>query len=390
MKNKSLPYFIIVLAPLVFSFAFALDIYIPSVPSLVSVFDTTAAMVQLTLSLYMLMMGVGQLVMGPLSDRFGRRPIALISSVLFLLASLSIVIAPNILSVILLRMLQAMGASGMMCVAFAMVRDCYHDDMSAKVLSYLNSTIAVSPLFAPLLGGYIAATWGWRTNFIVLSVLAAICVLSVLFMQQETHASHRRVAFDAAIFSRYWRLLLDRNVWPFLLASACGMSMFFCFFSISPFIIIDILHVPEQHFGYYFAILGVAFLLGSMISARLVNSFSPIYLLRVGASMAMLAGMTMYVLDQFFGVSLWTFLAPTLLAGVGAAFIVGNGAALVLEPYPEYAGTASALLGAGQFAGASLAASIMMLPQITSSIPYAITVIILALLIFLALVFRSK
>lgn len=385
MKEKSILYFVAVLAPLVFSFAFALDIYIPSVPSLVGVFHTTEALVQLTLSLYMLMMGVGQLLVGPLSDRFGRKPVALCSAVTFLLASLAIVFVGNILAMIVLRMLQAFGACGMMVVAFAMVRDCYSDAMSAKVLSYLNSTIAVSPLFAPVLGGYIAKTLGWRACFAVLACLGSLCVLSVLWLQQETHATHQRVAFNLQVFRRYGQLLASSRVWPYALAAGCGIAMFFCFFSISPFIIITLLKVSTTHFGYYFAVLGVAFLFGSMLSARLVAVIAPRRLIALGAMMALVAGVVMYLLELRFGMSLAEFLLPTLLAGVGASFIAGNAAALILEPYPEYAGTAAAILGSCQFASASVAASIMLHQRVVSTNPYAITLIVLATLTLVAM-----
>ena len=141
MKHRSVGYIVMVLAPLVFSFAFALDLYLPSIPVIKHQFHTSSAVVQLTMSLFMLALGVGQLFWGPLSDRFGRQCISSISALIFTFASLCCALVDNITLLIIFRMLQAVGACGMMVVAYAIVRDCFSGDRSARVINYLNSCL---------------------------------------------------------------------------------------------------------------------------------------------------------------------------------------------------------------------------------------------------------
>jgi Bcr/CflA subfamily drug resistance transporter len=380
MKNRSTAYIITILAPLVVSFAFALDLYIPTVPHLVHVFQTTDARIQLTLSLFVLMQGLGQLVFGPWSDSVGRRPIALGGAVLFIVASLLCAAATTIWILILGRLIQAAGACAMMVVAFAMVRDCFDEAKSAKVYSYLNSTIAVSPLFAPVIGGYMSHAFGWRANFYLLVGIGVLCLIAGLFFVKETHDHSKRLPLGRDVFVRYGSLMWDRRFWPFALCAGAGIAAFFCFFSISPFIIITLLHVPVMHFGYYFAVLGVVFLLGSMLSGKLAPIVGAKRLLRLGAFLILIGGITLFLAYWMFGLGLLEFLPPVFVGCLGGAFVVGNAAALALAPFPQFAGAASALLGAVEFVMASICGTLMMHEAVTSTQPYAVVLLVVGAL----------
>lgn len=382
MKDRSVAYVVTVLAPLVFSFAMALDLYIPTVPEIAQVFHTNQSTVQLTLSLFMLTQGVGQLLFGPLSDQVGRKPVALCSAAIFCFASLGCAISVNVVQLIVWRIVEAAGACGMTVVAFAMVRDLFERDLSARVFSYLNSTIAVSPLLAPVIGGQMAVWLGWRSNFYLLAGIGVACMALVAFFMTETQAHHHKVRFDLGVFKRYRSIFCQRAFFPYVLLAACAISVFFCFFSISPFIIISLLHVPETHFGYYFAVLGVVFLVGSALAGKLTP--------RIGARAVLLSGIVLLFFGavmmlgwyQLFGLSMAEFLVPLLFAGLGASFIAGSSAGLALERFGHMAGTAASLLGATQFMGSSIAGSIMMHRMIVSTQPYAVTLLVLSVVAF--------
>lgn len=386
MKNRSVTYVVTVLAPLVFSFAMALDLYIPTVPEITHVFQTKQSVVQLTLSLFMLTQGMGQLLFGPLSDQVGRKPIALCSAAIFCFASLGCALSSSITELIVWRIVEAAGACGMMVVAFAMVRDLFERDLSARVFSYLNSTIAVSPLLAPLVGGQMAAWLGWRSNFYLLAAIGVACMLLVLCFMTETQAQHHKIRFDWRVFQRYKGIFCQRRFFPYVLLAACAISVFFCFFSISPFIIISLLHVPETHFGFYFAVLGVVFLVGSALAGKLTPRIGARRVLLSGIALLLMGALLMLLWYVFLGLSMSQFLVPVLFSGLGAAFIAGSSAGLALEHFGHMAGTAASLLGATQFMGSSLAGSLMMHRHIVSTQPYAVTLLVLsavALLCFL-------
>ncbi|MDF1795851.1 MAG: multidrug effflux MFS transporter [Coxiellaceae bacterium] len=374
MRDKSIVYVVTVLAPLVFSFALALDLYIPSVPDIAAVYRVSSSTVQLTLSLFMLMQGLGQLLFGPLSDRFGRKPIALVSAGLFILASIACGLSPNINDLIIARIFQAAGACGMTVVAFAMVRDLFEKEVSAKVYSYLNSTIAVSPLMAPIIGAYVAQWLGWRSNFYLLGLIGVGCFLLIALAMRETQLPRHKATLDFSIFKRYWVIYSQRRFYPNVLMAGCAIAVFFSFFSISPFIIIKLLHVPETHFGYYFAVLGVVFLCGSITAGKMTPAVGVRRVLLSGVLLVLFGGLLMWGWGWLFGLSLSQFLVPLIFAGMGASFMAGSSAAMALEPFPEVAGTAASLLGATQFVFSSVVASIMMSVPITSAQPFSITV----------------
>ncbi|MDF1759852.1 MAG: multidrug effflux MFS transporter [Coxiellaceae bacterium] len=391
MRDKSIVYVVTVLAPLVFSFALALDLYIPSVPDIAAVYQVSSSTVQLTLSLFMFMQGLGQLLFGPLSDRFGRKPIALISAGLFILASIACGVSPNIDDLIIARIFQAAGACGMTVVAFAMVRDLFEKEVSAKVYSYLNSTIAVSPLMAPIVGAYMACWLGWRSNFYLLGLIGVGCFVLIAFAMRETQLAHHKADFNWSVFKRYWQIYSQRRFYPNVLMAGCAIAVFFSFFSISPFIIIKLLHVPEIHFGYYFAVLGVVFLCGSIVAGKIAPQVGVRRVLFAGVMLVLFGGLLMWGWYAWLGLSLSEFLVPLIFSGMGASFMAGSSAAMALEPFPEVAGTAASLLGASQFVFSAVVASIMMDREIVSTQPYAITLVVLGAISFiLFIVSRSK
>jgi len=389
-KIKSLPT-VLLLSPFVFSFAFAMDLYIPVVAEMKDFFQTSQANIQLTLSLFMFAGGIGQLFAGPLSDQFGRRKIIIISILFFTLGSLLCTIANSIDLLIIGRIIESLGGCGMLVGSFAIVRDKFSGNDVAKMISFLNCGIAISPLFAPIIGGYLADWFGWRAEFIFLTVLGALLFFLALFKIKESLPAENRIKFDTSIFLRYWHILTNCAFLPYAICASAGLTVFFTFFSSSPYIIINLLHVPIKHFGYYFFILGITFFIGSLISGKVASKMGAFYTVVLGTFLMLAAGAIMFFWYRINGLSTVEFLLPCTLAGVAGSLMMGAGAGGAIEPFGDMAGSAGALVGFLQFFISSAIGSYVMHWEVTSTTPLALTMIGLSMvtLAILGLTFRS-
>lgn len=380
MKNYKTSALVLILTPFVFSFAFGLDIYIPIVPQMTEIFDTTPSMIQLTLSLFLLITGIGQLIIGPLSDQFGRRKTFYASSFLFAIGSLVCANSGHISLLITGRVISAFGACGMLVNSFALVRDLYGGNKGAKIYSFLNGAIGISPTFAPIIGGYLSFYFGWQSVFIFLMAIGIFGLIVTNFFIEETLEPKERVKIDEAILKRYLTILTNRQFIIYALIGGCAESVFFCFFSISPFMIIDLHGIPTHEFGYYFAVFGLVIGLGGFLSGKLTERYGIQKTIVLGIGLMFLGGFSMLAWDYFQALSLAGFLLPMAIACTGAMFLVGGTASMALQPFASIAGTASAAFGALEFGIASIVGSLLMLFPVVSTVPYAIFIVILALI----------
>lgn len=377
MKHLNFYSVLFILSPLVFTFAFALDIYIPAVPDMPKIFHTSQATVQLTLSMFMLICGFGQLFVGPLSDQYGRRKITLISIAIFTLGSLLCVLSPSIGFLIFARSVQALGACGMMVTAFAIVRDLFEGKENFKAFSYLNGSIAISPLLAPLIGGYLIYWFNWQASFVFLTIFGIFTFLLIYKKVTETRPPEHKIVMDRQLFKRYLTILQNVNFRSYVSCASSGMAIFFTFFSSSSIILIKLLDVPIQYFGYYFALIGIVFFLGSLLSAYLTSHIGLYKSVFLGSILLIGGGVWMLGWELIHGLTIWGFMVPMMLTGLGGAIFVGGGAAGSLEHFKEMAGTASALLGASQFVFAFFVGTLVLLIPVTSTRNLSLTILVL-------------
>ncbi|WP_299491679.1 multidrug effflux MFS transporter [uncultured Shewanella sp.] len=371
---------ILILSPLIFSFALALDIYVPSIPAIKADFHASQLTVQLTISLFLLMTGLGELLMGPLSDQLGRLHIVFASVSLFILGSAICTFAGNIDILIIGRISQALGACGMMVSAFAIVRDLFSGDDCAKIYSFLNSTIALSPIFAPIIGGYLESWFSWRASFAALSIIGLIILISAKFTINETLAHHQRKKVDSHILKTYYDIFSHRQFLIYTCCASLGFASFMTFFSSSSYIIITLLHISPSHFGFYFASLGIVFFLGSFISGFCAKKVGTFHTVLCGATLMLISGICMLLWYAYFGLSMFGFMGPMMIMGLGGAMLMGAGAGGAIEPFGEMAGTASALFGCCEFVFAFLISTFVLQWKVTSTLPLSLTLIILGCL----------
>lgn len=380
MKNYKIYQIILILTPFVFAFAFGLDAYIPVIPQMAKIFDTTPALVQMTLSLFLLITGLGQLFVGPLSDQWGRKPILYASALLFALGSLACAFSPSISFLIAARCVAAVGACGMLVTSFALVRDLYSNEETAKLYSFLNGAIGISPTFAPIIGGFLAVRFGWQSVFVLLTLIGLMAMLVTRLFVTETHPVEYRVKVNKTLLPRYLSIVRNKTLLIYSLISGFGESVFFCFFSISPFIIIGLHGIPTDEFGYYFALFGSVIALGGFASGKLVEKLGTDKTIALGIGLMFLGGVSMLSCYFAFLCSLAGFLIPMAIACTGAMFLIGCSASKAMAPFQTIAGTASAAFGAIQFTLSSLVGSLLMLFPTNSTLPYASIIILMSIL----------
>jgi Bcr/CflA subfamily drug resistance transporter len=371
---------IAIFSPFVLSFAFGLDIYVPVVPQMTQVFATSQSLVQLTLSLFLLFTGIGQLVVGPLSDQYGRRPIFFASSSAYIGGALICALAPNIYILIIGRVATSLGACGMLVTSFAVVRDLYSGDTSAKIFSFLHGAIGISPTFAPLIGGYLALFFGWRSVFLFLVFLGVLALFITNKFIQETHEIKSRVIVNKNLLNIYRDIFSNYDFLVYAILAGCAEGVFFGFFSTSPFLIIHELGVSSDNFGYYFAIFGSVIGCGGFLSGHIISYWGNKTTMHLGIALMSIGGITMLIWHYIAGLSLVGYLLPMVIACTGAVFLLGSAAAFALEPFSKTAGTAAAALGAVEFGLSALIGSLIMLFPTTSTLSYSWAIIILALI----------
>lgn len=366
------------------------SIYTPSMPAVADHFAVGDDRVKLTFSLYIAALALVQLVVGPLSDRFGRKIVLQAGNVVFLLASIVCVVAPGIGVLIAARIAQGAGACVPVAVGRAMVRDVHHGEAAARALATIGIVMALAPALGPVLGGFIQIGVGWRGVF---ATLVAVAVVAVVLTQRniaETLPPERRQPLRVRrIFGTYARLLRDRTYMGYGLAVCFALAGLGAYLAGAPFVFIRLLDVSEPVFG-AFSILNVgSFAVGSAIASRITGRvFTMPGMIVIGGTICTLSGLTLLAVLATGHLSVPGILGPMVPYFIGMGMLVPNAMAAAINRYPENAGLASALLGALQYGGWSAAGFAVGALGTTSAVPFGAVVAAvgcLALLAFLLL-----
>ena len=352
-----------ILAPLVALFALGLDFYIPVITQLNDLFGTSEEVMQLTLSGFMLFCAIAQIITGPLCDQYGRRPIALISLVIFILGSAIAPLYPSFGFMLFARSLQAVGASATFLCAYTTVRDLYPaPSESAKMYSLINVCISQSPILAPAIGGYIAEKTSWHSVFILLFLIGITTLYTTYRFYHESTPNKHPIHYQHLKRSYYF-VLINRNFQVYSLAAATGMGSFFMFFSQSPYILMDILGYSKTIYGIFFGTVGLSFFLASLLTNRICQRLGPHYTVELGAILMMTGGLLLIVLQILLGITALGFILPMMGVVSGAALTIGAGLAGTMQPFGSIAGIAFSAVGFTKFAfSAFLGMLLMQLP----------------------------
>lgn len=334
--------------------ALSMNVFLPSLPNMAEYFHADYALMQLSVTLYLGLTGFLQLIIGPLSDRYGRRPVILGGISIFLAASVGCLLATTVEVFLIFRMIQTGIAIGMV-LSRAIVRDMVPANQAASMIGYVTMGMAVVPMIAPAIGGYLDDFFGWKANFSMLLLVGVVVAAIIWFDLGETNR-HKSVSMTAQV-KDYPELLRSRRFWGYCLTAAFASGAFFAFLGGAPFVGTHVFGLEASELGLYFGIVSIGYMSGNYVSGR--------YSVRVGINMMMLYGTAVMlfgvvcsVIVLYVGVAHpLAFFGFMLFVGFGNGMTLPNSNAGLVSIRPRLAGSASGLGGAIQLlGGASLAA----------------------------------
>ncbi|MFE1644231.1 multidrug effflux MFS transporter [Microbacterium sp. P01] len=346
--------YIIVLGALTALGPFTVDLYLPAFPALEADFQTTAAAIQLTLTGTMLGFALGQLIVGPLSDKVGRRIPLLAVTAVHVVASMLAAIAPTLLLLGVSRVLMGMGAAAGGVVAMAIVRDLFGGRRLVTMLSRLALVSGVAPVAAPLIGSALLLVMPWRGIFVVLALYGAVMLVCALLLIPETLPPARRSGpGGVSVLQRYKSVLSDRVFIGVLIIGGMSFSGLFSYLSSSPFLFQVTYAFNPQQYGLLFAVNSVGVVLGVQIASRLAARFGPQWVMAFSTATLVLASVAILVADQW-GLGLWGLMIPLFVFMTACGFTMPCVQVLALDRHGKAAGTAASLVGATNFGVAAV------------------------------------
>jgi DHA1 family bicyclomycin/chloramphenicol resistance-like MFS transporter len=366
---------------------FSIDMYLPGFESIAKDLDTTVNKVSLSLSSYFIGISAGQLLYGPLLDRFGRKTPLYIGLLVYILASLGCAVTTNIDVFIVLRFIQAVGSCAAAVASMAMVRDVFPVNDSPKVFSLLMLVVGLSPMLAPTIGGYVIAGLGWHIIFIILACMGAAVLLASRFGLPHTRKPDTSISLrPKPIISNFKKVLIHPQFYTYALSGAVAFSGLFTYVAGSPILFMDIFDVSEKTYGWIFAFMSVSFIGTSQLNSLLLRKYKSEQLVYWGLALQCIVS-TLFLLAAL---NNWLDLYGTiamLFLYLGCLGLTNpNTAGLALAPFSHNAGSASALMGALQLGLGALASMIVGVLVKKSMVPMVAIMAcstILALLILL-------
>jgi MFS transporter, DHA1 family, multidrug resistance protein len=322
-----------------------MNILTPSLPSLVEAFASDVPTVQLTMTAYMIGIATGQLVVGALSDRFGRRPVLLGGLAIMALGSFAAALAPSVGLLVAGRLLQAFGGCSGMVLTRAIVRDVYPVDRAASALGYIVMGMVLGPMFAPAIGGYLDLWVGWWASMVFVGVMGLVNLGAAHALLPETNR-HRASRLDwIGLLGNFATLARSRNFVGYALSNAFTSATFFCFIGAAPYLAINTLHATPSQYGLAFIGVAGGYGLGSFLAGRLSMRLGGRRMNIIGLTLASCAAALFAALGLLVPLSMPTLFAPIALMGIGQGINTPNAVAGAVGTFPRIAGAASGLLG---------------------------------------------
>jgi DHA1 family bicyclomycin/chloramphenicol resistance-like MFS transporter len=358
----------------------SIDMYLPAFPEIARALDTSASSVQLTLTACVAGLALGQLLLGPLSDRFGRRIPVIAAMVTYSAASLLCALATSVGALIALRFVQGLTGAGGIVISRAVVRDLHSGARAVRLFSSLMLVTGLAPILAPLLGGQLLAVSSWEGIFISLSILSALIAMLAALGLRETLPPERRIPSGLRrTVQTMGTLLRDRSFLGHALAGGLTFGALFAYISGSPFVLQGIYGLSPQVFSLAFAMNGLGLVAASQVNARIVERLGPTRLLRRALACVAASAFTLLVVVSIGGLSVWAVLVPMFAIVSSIPFVLPNSTALALADHAAVAGTASALLGLIQFMVGALAAPLVGVAGPDTAVPMGVIMATLAI-----------
>jgi len=352
---------------------FSIDMYLPGFPALAADLHTTTAQVSLTLSSFFIGISAGQLLYGPLLDRFGRKPPLYIGLGVYIVASLACVFVRSIDILIVLRFIQAIGSCSAGVASVVMVRDLFPVNENAKVFSLLMLVLGTSPMIAPTIGGYVTAAFGWQAVFIILAALAVLIVIAVYFLLPNTYEPDIHMSLKPGpIINNFLLVIKEPQFYTYALTGAVAFSGLFAYVSGSPMVFMEIFKVSGKVYGWIFAFLSVGLIGSGQINTLLLRTYKSEQVIYAALMFQVITGIFFVVATALGWLGLYSTIATIFLYLCCLGLTNPNTAALSMAPFSKNAGSASALMGAMQMGIGSLASVAVSLFSFATPLPLAV------------------
>lgn len=323
-----------------------INMFMPAIPAMRIDLDTDTTTVQLAISLYLAATAVGMLVHGPLSDRFGRRPVLMVGLVLYILGSLVCVFAPTIEILLVARVVQAFGSSAGMTLSRAIVRDCFDRDRSASMIGYVTMGMAIAPAISPGIGGVLSEIFDWRATFAAMCVFGIGTFVFALISLHETNPRAGTPIRFGAMLRSFGSLLAIPAFWKFSGTAALASAVFFAFIGGAPHIAPTVLGISPAVYGAYSALLSIGYIIGNFLSGRYAARVGIPRMIHLGNLIAF-AALPLMALAAVLGANqpIW-FFGAMVLVSIGNGVCLPSAIAGAVSVRPDLAGAASGLTGA--------------------------------------------
>lgn len=375
---------------------FSIDMYLPGFPAIAADLQTDIAHVALSLSSYFIGVSIGQLMYGPLLDRYGRKIPLYTGLGIYLAASLWCVFVHNADTLILARFIQALGGCAGMVAARALVRDLFPVSENAKVFSLLMLVIAVSPIIAPTVGGYMSSIFGWHSIFIILSVIALFNIITVyLWLPSGRKPDTEKSLLPIPIIQSFWDVFKVPQFYTYTLTGSFAASGLYAYIAGSPYIFMEIYGVSEKQYGWIFGFIAMGLVSASQLNTVLLRKYSSEQIIKITLICQTITGLLLLIGAWFHFLNLYSTIALAFIFLSTQGFAFPNSSALSIAPFNRNAGTASALMGAIQLGiGAGTTALVSLLNNHTelpmAGVMFACAFISLAILLTGRSIIRKK
>ena len=357
-----------------------LNIVVPALPQMANRLASDVATIQLTVTVYLLALASGQLVMGPLSDRFGRRPVMLAGLALTVVASFAALATTSIAGLIVSRTVQAFGATAGIVIGRAVIRDLYDRNRAASMIGWVTMAMVVAPMIAPMIGGALDTAFGWHAIVLFLGLFSAAILAWTAIGLRETHATPSGEGF-ARFFSNAATLLGDRAFIGYVLVAAFNSAMFFAFIGGAPHVVVTIMHRSSAEYGIWFAIISVAYMAGNFAAGRWSAQYGVDTMIRRGVVITAIGaavGMALILLQPDGGPIVIA--TPQFIVAFASGFLLPNAIAGAVSVRPQAAGTAAGITGFMQMGLGALVAQLVgqLIASAATALPLELIVLALA------------
>lgn len=358
------------------------DEYAPSLPAMVRYFDSSVSAMQLSITAFLFALGVGQVVMGPLSDRYGRRIILIVGVALYLIGTLLCILSDSVWLLMAGRAVQGLGIASCAMTATTLIGDCFQGDEIDRVTAYFSLTYGLVPIVSPVLGGHIQDLWGWRANFGFMFVFAAIVFIVIVAKLPETHPPTEKTSLQPAqILRNYVKVLRETRYISAVAGIAVSWSTIITFSVLGPFLLQDRLGFSAHVYGWSALFVGLGFFLGNLLNTALLKHHSPSAILKLGLGISCVGGLAIVILFLMNLVNLITVMAPTFIIMVGIGLTFPNYYGIAVGVFTdELTGVANSLIGALVLFGTVIYTSVLTAFQAHAPLTLAGVYLLLSLL----------